>query len=228
MFTTKKKTSSISIKTYRLEILLLGGIWFLACISMIGVMLLILNRQPLALASNPGLQPVQNANHIHIADLNQYPLATTAASTWAADAQLISANAAWSYLLNRDQINQPVSWIYRFYSPARERLLFVIIEPDGQIRTIEHVAKTSLPPSVISPDDQLVDSSTALNTWLEQGGDKMLRTNPGFDLIIRLHKPANKFEPVWSVMGLDRRTGTMHVVDIQAGQSLVTNISSKS
>jgi hypothetical protein len=125
-------------------------------------------------------QPTHTVGYTQVTGLKQYIPARTAAQAWATDAQLVSANADWPKVVDEAQVGEPILWSYRFYSPAKARLLFVTVAPDGQVETIEHVVPVTLPPGTIAADGWVIDSSTALAIWLDYGGAQVLGNNPGF------------------------------------------------
>lgn len=154
--------------------------------------------------------------------MKQYPPVRAAAQAWAADAQLVSANADWPKVVDKSYVGEPTLWTYRFYSPAKARLLFVTITPEGQIETIEHVAPVTLPPRPIAADNWAIDSSTALAIWLDNGGAGVLGNNPGMEIMIQLRSVNNNPNPVWMVIGLNNQTQEIHTAIIDAYQGVVT------
>lgn len=218
----------------RRDIILLIGLLSLACTSVIVVMLLVLQARPAEVTvapeptNTPGPQPTHTVTHVQITGLSQYSPAMAAAQAWAADAQLVSASANWPFVVGMDQIGQPTQWTYRFYSPDKARLLFVMVEPDGQVRTVEHVVKVTLPPRPLAIDEWLIDSPAALATWLDYGGSEILRNNPGLEVAVQLRGVSDNSGPVWLVVGSDERTETIHMVVIDARQGVVTTTSPES
>lgn len=203
----------------------------LACLSVLVVALLIIRAEPgtanrpgtvPGATGTPGPRPTHTVSFVQITGLSQFRLAEPAARNWAADAQLASASASWSQVLSKDQVGAPAEWTYRFYSPARQRLLFVLVQPDGQLTTIEHVVKVTLPPPPIPAGSWLLDSPAALAIWLDYGGDKMLQTNPGLEVLVQLRATTTSPNPVWVVVGADDRTQSMHLVAVDAAEGVVT------
>lgn len=188
---------------------------------------LVLRYQPAAeaipeTAAVPGPQPTHTVTFAQITGLTQFALAQSAAQNWAADAGLVSANASWPKVISKDQVGEPTLWTYRFYSPAKARFFFVTVEPEGQVSTIEHVGQVSLPPQPLSTDSWLIDSPAALAIWLDNGGAKMLGSNPGMEILIQLRSMVNQPHPVWLVAGLNNQTEEVHTVVIDANQGFVT------
>ncbi len=222
-------------KIRRRDLILLSGLISLACFSMITVLLLILRSQPepavsapTANGGTPGPAPTHTVTFVQVTGLSQYPLAEAAAIAWAADAQLVSANADWPRVLEIGQVGQPTTWNYRFYSPAKKRLFFVFVEPDETVRTIEHRIPVTLPPATVDLEEWQVDSPVALAVWLDYGGSKLLRNNPGLEVVAQLRRVNNNPDPVWMVIGLDKRTDDLHVVVVDATQGAVVTTSPES
>lgn len=214
-------------RLHRRDLILLSGVLALACVSVLVVVFLVLSYQsPPAdslpqTASQPGPQPTHTVTFVQVTGLGQYNSAQAAAQDWAADAQLVSANATWPKVIGKDQVGEPAIWTYRFYSPAKARLFFVTVDPAGQLQTIEHVAPVTLPPTTIAADSWLVDSPAALALWLDNGGAKMLGSNPGMELLIQLRSGSNDPHPIWLVAGLNSQSEEVHTVLIDANQGVV-------
>ncbi|HXV99786.1 MAG TPA: hypothetical protein VEC93_15320, partial [Anaerolineae bacterium] len=205
---------------------ILIGLLSLACISSMVVAIFILSRQQvteaLPLTVSGPVQPTHTVTYTQVTGLNGYTPAKTAAQSWAEDAQLVWANTTWPKIITVEQVGEPTSWTYRFYSPAKARFFFVTVAPDGQVETIEHQAQVSLPPGPIAPDSWLIDSPTALAIWLDNGGETVLRNNPGLEMVIQLRSVNNSPNPVWLVVGLNKQTEEIHAVVIDANQGTVT------
>ena len=175
-----------------------------------------------------GPQPTHTVEYVQITALNQYAPAEARALAWAADAQLVSANANWPGVINEQQIGQPGEWTYRFYSPGKERLYIVKVSAEGKVRGIEHVVKITLPPPILGTGNWVVDSPTALAIWLDYGGAELVRRNPGLEVLIQLRHLTGYDNPVWAVIGTDSRTQDIKIVviDITNGVVVSTNSSS--
>lgn len=213
----------------RRDLILLAGALSLACVSAMAVMIWVLQSQPRAqsLPGGAGLpqpQPTHTVAFVQVTGLNQSEPARAAAQAWASDAQLVSANASWPKVVNKAQVGEPTLWTYRFYSPAKARLLFVSVAPEGQLDRIEHVAPVTLPPRTIVADSWVIDSSAALAIWLDYGGDKVLGNNPGLEMLIQLRGVSNNPNPIWMVIGLNNQTQETHTVVIDAQQGIVTTV----
>ncbi len=215
----------------RQDLILLAGVFSLACFSVIVVGLLILRYQPVGGASiepssTPGPQPTHTVTFGQITGLSQYGLAEAEARVWAPDAQLASANAHWPRIIYENQIGEPGQWTYRFYSPDKQRMFIVKVEPDDRIRAFQHVALITLPPNVLDTDDWSIDSPSALAIWLDYGGADLVRRNPGLEVLVQLRHLDSRYpNPVWMVTGTDKRTQDLHVgvVDASEGTVILTN-----
>ncbi|NJN95915.1 MAG: hypothetical protein HC875_18305 [Anaerolineales bacterium] len=218
-------------KLHRRDLILLTGAMALACVSVLTVIFLVLRYQSAspatpqaAVVTQPGPLPTHTVTFAQVTGLSQYTLVSAAAQSWAGDAQLISANATWPKVIGREQVGEPTTWTYRFYSPAKERLFLTLVSPEGELETIEHVAPVTLPPTPIETDSWLIDSPAALAIWLDNGGAKVLGSNPGLEMVIQLRRVPNNPNPVWLVAGLNNQTEQIHTVSIDANQGLVTMI----
>jgi hypothetical protein len=206
---------------------LLTGVLSLACFIVVAVGFLVLRYQPPASGQlegpigTPGPQPTHTVTYVQITGLSQYQLAEAEARAWASDAQLASAHANWPRVFTEGEIGEPGQWTYRFYSPARQHLFIVKVEPDGQIRAFEHVLLVTLPPLLLDTGVWSIDSPAALAIWLDYGGADLVRRNPGLEVLIQLRNLGNYPGPTWVVVGIDRRTEDVHMVVIDAEQGIV-------
>jgi hypothetical protein len=214
-------------------LILLTGALSLACVTVLVITFLVLSYQteimPAAtpeVAAVPGPQPTYTVSFGQITGLKQYEAARSAAQSWAADAELVSANATWPKIIGKEQVGEPALWTYRFYSAAKERLFFANVDPQGQVETIEHIAPVSLPPRVIPADSWVIDSPAALAIWLDYGGAKMLGSNPGLEMLVQLRYPSTSPNPVWMVVGLNEQTELIHTVVIDGDGSRSRELSS--
>ena len=77
----------------------------------------------------------------------------------------------------------------------------------------------TLPPRPVPADNWVIDSPAALALWLDYGGNQMLQTNPGLEILVQLRVANDTQQPVWMVIGLDNRTEDLRrvVIDAEAG-----------
>jgi hypothetical protein len=230
-----RKKGFILQRLRRQDLILLTGLLALACVSMISVGFLILRFQQsadplqaenLGPTPTPGPQPTYTVSFVEITGLGQYQAVAAEAKSWAEDAQLVSASANWPGVLGVEQVGQPAQWSYRFYSPGKARLLIIKVETDGRIRSVEHRIQITLPPPTITTDAWLVDSPAALATWLDYGGGELIHRNPGLEVLVQLRPLNNYPNPVWMVVGTDKRTQDIRTVVIDAGAGTVVSTSS--
>ena len=230
--TKRKRKPFLLQRLRRQDIILLSGLLSLACFSVILVGLLIVRFQParatpaVAPGAVPGPQPTHTVTFVQITGLSQYQLAEAEALAWSPDAQLVSANANWPDVLSEGQIGEPGQWTFRFYSPGRERLFIVKIEADGGLRGIEHIIRITLPPPVLGTGSWITDSPAALATWLDYGGAALIRRNPGLEVLIQLRHLDDQPNPVWLVIGTDKRTQEIHIVVVDTIDGTVVSTSS--
>lgn len=203
----------------RRDIVLLVGLFSLAGVIIITIGLLILRD-----AGQQTLEPVAvdeallnyQIAHTETTGLHQFQLAQQVALQWANDAALIFASASWSQVTAIEQVGQPGEWVYHFYSPQKARKLFVTVQPDNTVQTIQHAIQVTLPPVTVPTENWVIDSPDALATWLSNGGDQMVFNNPNLELIAQLRNVRGSGRPIWMVVGLDRQSGTTHSILIEA------------
>jgi hypothetical protein len=231
----RPKKSFFLQRLRRQDIILLTGLLSLACLSVIVVGLLILRFQQSGVAAGnglagsparPGPQATHTVSFTQVTGLSQYPAARARAQAWAADAQLVSANANWPTVLSDGQVGEPGLWGYHFYSPGKGRLFIVNVEADGRLFAVEHVAAITLPPPLLETGNWVVDSPAALATWLDYGGADLIRRNPGLEVLIQLRHLNNYPNPVWLVIGTDRRTQDIRTVMIDTTDGSVVRVDS--
>ena len=217
----------------RRDLIVLMGVLTLLCVAAFGAgyaVYAVLQNQtdngstlPVAEAGQTEIQ--HTINNLDVTGLTQYPLAKEAAQGWANDIELIAAGSDWPTVLAVDQVGEPSSWGYRFYSPSKKQMLFVTVEPDGQVETIEHKPEITLPPRIVDTNNWLFDSPTALALWLDFGGADMLAANPGMELLAQLRVTGDTGGPAWLVTGVDQRTEEMLMVVVDAQKGVVTRSS---
>ncbi len=213
---------------HRRDLILLAGATALACITVFGVMGLILNHQartmpvvnqtPVTAAATPRY----TVAYQDVTGLSQFTPARAAAIEWAGDAQLVAASSNWPTVLKIEEVGQPSPWVYRFYSPAQKRMFFVTVLPDGQLETVEHRPEVTLPPRIVDTGIWLTDSPTALAFWLDAGGADLLHDQPGIELLIQLRETSDADGPAWLVTGVDNRTEDILNIVVDANQGVVT------
>jgi len=142
---------------------------------------------------------------------------------WAADAQFYTVAATWDGV-ELEQVGQPATWTYRYYSSEQKRLFFITISPQGQITPTSHGERVYHPPQPIVMADWVVDSPQAVNIWLNYGGAAMLAALPGIQVVAQLQIPEPGKPLTWTVAGYDRISNHYHTVFINAKTGKVLNI----
>lgn len=219
----------------RQDLILLVGALSLACLALIVVAAVVLRYQSApaavampgpatAAAAIPRPQPTYTVVYQEYTGLGQFTPARSQALSWASDAQLVAATASWSGVTSLDQVGAPGQWTYRFYSPAKQRLYIVKVEPDGRAQGVEHRTPVTLPPPVLAADTWTIDSPAALAIWLDYGGAELLRRNPGLEVLVQLRSFKDFPAPVWMIVGSDRRTQDTLVVVVDAAQGAVVSL----
>ena len=132
-----------------------------------------------------------------------YPLAQEVARTRQPDVQLASVSATWAET-NVKRVGEPAVWTFQFYSPTANRTYTVVVDR-GQARVI----RETIPPYPSTPipeEGWPVDSTQALNTWLNYGGSKFLMEHlAGTQVVAQLATLPEGSRATWTVVGLSER-----------------------
>ena len=110
------------------------------------------------------------------------------------------------------------------HSPSLKRFYFVTVSPEGDVTGISHSERVRTPPQAINAADWVVDSSEAINMWLNNGGAAMLAAMPGIQVITQLQISAPDAPLTWTVAGYDRISKNYHTVFINATTNQIINI----
>ncbi|MFZ5917087.1 MAG: hypothetical protein ACOYZ7_09155 [Chloroflexota bacterium] len=146
------------------------------------------------------------------------PATESLASGWQPDAVLVGITASW-HDVSPETLRQPPAWSFQFYSAGRrETLITTVLQ--GQAQTV----RTSLAPyplPAIQPDAWAIDSTQALEVWLDNGGADFLAENPvgaQVRLQLRLYSDRQHESPqlVWTVTGLVFETNRFRMLRIDA------------
>ena len=107
--------------------------------------------------------------------------------------KLVGLSAHWS-AATIDTLNQTKIWDFRFFSPERRRIFLVNVTLDKEVSGQAHLYKVkgTNKPSIINPDDWIVDSDEAILTWLNQGGGFFLETFPGSQVQVIFRQPPSR------------------------------------
>ncbi|RME69481.1 MAG: hypothetical protein D6784_18395 [Chloroflexi bacterium] len=193
----------------RRDIIILATFW-LSAACMMGLVLVFF-----ALRFSEWSRPVYRLNAGEITARSLFPAAQEAAAAWEADVRFVSASATWNHA-SLETLEQPVEWIFRFYSPGLQRILFVIVTPDRQVVVRPHLEKTRREFRIVNPDRWQMDSPEALSNWLNNGGAEWLRYSTERIVSAQLTQDLNINAPVWTISGLNPETGDSIVYTVPA------------
>lgn len=220
----------MKFKLRRRDLFLILAFWLIGAILVGGVVYFVVMQpqQPTTtLAIAPQIRPQATVTVIHtqITAKSLQPGTVNQVASWEEDAQLISIAATWEKT-DMNQVGQPTSWTYRFYSPSQRRLYFATARGDGQVTGTSHSERIHTPPYTIPLDKWQMDSPEAINTWLNYGGAVMLTAIPGIQVVAQLQINTPEEPLTWTVAGYDPITKNYHTVFINAETKEVTNIES--
>jgi hypothetical protein len=196
----KKNKPSVFQSLKRRDILILAVFWLTsACVVLLVLGFFFLRSSDLS-------QPVYEVNEGEVTALKLYTIAEEAARAWESDVQFISASASWDHA-SLSGLEAPVEWIYRFYSPGLNRILFVIVTPEQQVILRPHLDKVRREMKIIDADQWQMDSPAALSTWLNHGGNGWLQSALNPTVSAQLTYSVDQESLIWIVSGLDLETG---------------------
>jgi hypothetical protein len=204
----------------RRDVTLLLGIWGVVAVSVAAVLIVLgtMSQQtpvPGAPAATPTLVPIYTPAASQQTARRQYAQAEAVAKGWREDAQLLSCRASWEQTAI-NLVGRPVEWTFRFYSPQSKRLYFVIVEPGGEVKAIQHAQPIDQAPPVLRIEDWQLDSPAALANWLNIGGGSFLGSHAGGTVTAQLNVRAQGQPPQWTVVGFDRNTDETLVATVDA------------
>ena len=111
-----------------------------------------------------------------------YEAARAVAGEWAADPQLLSANATWS--AGTPFTPGEAGWGFQFYSAARESTALIAVS-EGQVRVVRGaIAESALEP--LGTEGWLVDSPQVIETILANGGQEFISSHGSASLTLTL------------------------------------------
>ena len=195
----------------RRDLLILGTFWITTACT-VGLMLVFF-----MLRSSELSRPTYQLNAGEITARSLFSTAQEAAQAWESDVQFVSASATWNHPSLTD-LEQPVEWIYRFYSPSLQRLLFVIVTPDRQIIVRPHLEKTRRELRIVNPNEWQLDNAAAISAWLNHGGGDWLQFSADRIVSAQLTQNLKTNGPVWTISGLNPETGESIVYTVEANQ----------
>jgi hypothetical protein len=197
----KKPTrSSLFRSLRRRDYLILTTFWFgSACV--VGLILIFF-----AFSTSGQSQSVYELPPDEVTALTLYPLAEEAALAWEKDVLFISASTSWNHA-SMAALGQPVEWVFRFYSPGLQRILFVIVTPEHKVIVQPHLRKVRRELQIIDPAEWQMDSPAAMTAWLNNGGGRWLQQSPNPVISAQLTFDLEENVPIWTISGLDVETG---------------------
>lgn len=195
----------------RRDIIILATFW-ISIICVIGLLLAFF-----MLRYSEWSRPVYQLKATTVTARSLFPLAQEAATAWQGDMQFVSASATWTHA-DLAGLEQPVEWIYRFYSPGLKRILFVIVTPDQQVIARPHLDRVQRELRLVDPARWQMDNAEALSAWLNNGGIEWLQSATDRIVSAQLTQDLAANEPVWTISGLNPETGESVVFTIPAGK----------
>jgi len=196
----QKPKPSVFQSLKRRDILILVVFWLTsACV--VGLVLIFF-----FLRSSDISNPVIRLKEGDVTAQKLYPVAAAAAQAWESDVQFITATASWDHA-SLATLEEPVEWVYRFYSPGLQRILFVIVTPEQQVMVRPHLQRVRRELNIIDADQWDMDSPTALSNWLSNGGNGWLQGALNPTVSAQLTYSPIREELIWTVSGLDLETG---------------------
>lgn len=151
-------------------------------------------------------QPVIRLSEGEVTAQKLYPTAEAAARAWENDAQFVSVAASWEHT-SLANLEEPAEWVYRFYSPGLQRILFVIVTPEQKVIARPHLQKVRRELQIIDRDRWQMDSPVALSNWLNNGGNGWLQSSLNPTVSVQLTYSPIEEALIWTVSGLDLETG---------------------
>ncbi|MDX1522947.1 MAG: hypothetical protein R3264_15065 [Anaerolineae bacterium] len=184
----------------RRDVIILITFW-LTAICTVGIVLIFF-----LIRATQFSEPVYQLETNDFTALALYPVAQEAAEKWEEDVRFISASATWNNA-SVAEFEEPIDWVYRFYSPSQQRIIFVIVTSDQRAIVQPHLVRVRRELRVIDPDDWNVDSPVAVEAWLNSGGGEWLQQASSRVVSIQLTFNIERDLPVWTISGFNPETG---------------------
>lgn len=215
-----RETSSKRIPIRRRDILILVGFWVAGCaVVALLIGLFYANSSPQTVTQP---EPVATYTVQFTADTakSAYVQALAKGQDWSDDVKLVALSTRWNNA-TIDVLGQANSWDFRFYSPGRERIYFVVITPEDKILGQAHFKKLRQSPYLVNPSEWEIDSDEALGIWLNNGGGPFLEAYPENQVEIMLRQTNRG--PVWEVIGISADQSQLFYVPISATSGVILN-----
>lgn len=192
-------------------ILLVGLVWVVVA----GVLVL-----AIVLTSSGNLEPAAHRSLGSVSETARgvYPLTEKLALDWRDDAVLVGITAGWR-AATLENLRQPPTWSFQFYSPGQQET-YVTVVTQGEARGVRKTL-VPYPLPAIPVDEWAVDSSQAVEMWLDNGGARFLEQHPtDAELRLQLRAVATNQDGapqlVWTVTGIVFETNQVKSVQIDA------------
>jgi hypothetical protein len=151
-----------------------------------------------------------------------YASAAEMAAQWQQDARLAGVSGQLPAVGRRT--GNEVEWGFQFFSPATQEMALVAVN-DGQARMVRPPMLSPYKLTTFSPDEWLVDSDRALQTWWERGGDSMVRQYAQVDAVMRLRASKERGgQPVWVIAGVVVGKNTTLAISVNAVDGSVVDV----
>ncbi len=209
----------------RRDIILIVGFWLVGCALLSVIFYFVVFPSAPSPPKNRVIAPqaTYTLAYTQVTAKSMQPATQSKLAQWATDAKLFAVAATWDKT-QLEAVGQPTTWTYRYYSPSQRRFYFVTVNPNGEVTGTSHGERIYNAPQRISVEDWKVDSSEAVNTWLNYGGAAMLSAMPGIQVVAQLQISEPTAPLTWAVAGYDRISKHYHTVFIDARTGKVTQI----
>jgi len=215
----------MKLKLRRRDIILIAAFWLigLALLGLVFYFAVFQSAPPTPSPDQIYPQATFTVVHTQVTAKSLLPQTESQIAMWQQDARLYTVSATWQKT-ELDTAGAPTIWTYRFYSPGQKRLYFVTVDPDGRVTGTSHGERIYHPPQPIPIENWAVDSSQALNLWLNHGGSAMLTAIPGIQVVAQLQVNSPDAPTAWTVAGYDQLSKHFHTVFINAATGEVLEI----
>lgn len=150
-----------------------------------------------------------------------YANARSVATVWQADAMLATASATWPQGLTRDELAEGQAvWTFTFYSPAAQEVATITVANGAG--TVVNSQPAGAPLDLLEVNGWQVDSSEAIQTMLENGGDGFV-ANAGFvtlNMNLSLANTNGRVEWLAGLFSNQAGTSLTHRIDGTSGEIL--------
>ena len=206
----------------RRDVLVLVSVWFMGCIVVAGLIGFFYASSSPETADQPRLSADFVIPFDEHSAKKAYLSALAEAQAWQSDVELIAVSTHWTEA-TIESLGQAQVWDYRFFSPTRRRIFFVIARPDQQLNSQAHLYKLDKSPYLVDPAAWLIDSDEALRLWTNQGGGVFLENFPGSRVEALLRQTPARPTPVWNIIGVSPDQSQIFYLTIDASDGQILN-----